>query len=541
VRQVILLCTLTMAVSVFFWPVAVSEASPVVASGGWSPPVAISGLDRRAGGWFPAIAADIYGQVHVVWNGRAPQRAPATSVEAGQRVSDAAGWLIYAHSDGQRWSAPSEIAAIGDEGDALRSSLTTDQTGRLHMLYRGLDLRDPKVGGAENEPIRYASVDSLLADRSQSWMPGPTVSRRNPAYFSDIVTDSAGTLHALTTEADGDKQYAVYYHRSEDGGRTWSVPVAIEQVLAVSRWRLQLKVGPNDDLHAVWECVDPDDPSSRVPVGFVYARSTDHGQTWSTTIFSPPKQAYIYPKLFEGTRWRVQPAVGVDGRGQIVVVWREYETNLLYFQRSTDGRTWTDPARVGGVARGVARPFDRYDMATDSAGRLHLVMVAYPDGSPTMALLHSEWLGYGWGQPEVILYAATAPYPEWPRLVVGAGNVLHLAWFGGSADSVDRVPIGIWYSSKLTSAPRLPVAAIPTRTVPQLATTPAVALPTPTVRTAPSTTTGNEVSANPDADHQAFVAGADLQPALWPIGLGIVGSVGVLILFLIVRRPGFRR
>ncbi|MCC7369114.1 MAG: exo-alpha-sialidase [Chloroflexi bacterium] len=536
VRRLVLLVTFALCLGVSLLSVDAPAAS-AADDERWSTPFPVSGPDPRAGGWFPSIAVDPSGRVHIVWNGRAPQRPAATSMEDSQRASDAAGWLIYASLNGQRWTPPNEIAAIGDEGDALRSSLTTDQYGKLHMLYRGLNLREPVVGGAENEPIRYASVNVQDGTKPNAWSAGIAISHHKPAYFSDIVTDSQGSLHALMTEPGDDKQYAPYYRRSDDGGRTWSSPVAIETALAVSRWRLQLKLGQNDDLHAVWEVVDPEDPSSRVPVGFVYARSTDRGATWKTTTFAPAKAGVLYPKQFEGTRWRVQPAVGVDGRGQIVLVWREYETDTVYFQRSNDGQTWSPPARIGGIVRGVARPFDRYDMATDSAGRLHLVAVAYTSASTTtMSLVHLEWLGYSWANPEIITRASIAPFPEWPRVAVGEGNRLHVAWFGGSSASVDRVPTGIWYSSKVTSAPHVAPVALPDRAAPQPDTAnPALLVPTPV---APAPTVGQ---ASGQWAGEPLAPAESLQPSPWPVVAGIVGSTSVLALLFVARRFLVRR
>jgi hypothetical protein len=529
-RVVVLLCMILLLVSVLTPSPGVQAAGDESA---WSQPLSLSGHDTRTAGWFPSIAVDAYGQVHVVWQGRPPGRAAATDPADSTRISDAAGWLMYTRLRDQSWTAPRDIGAIGDETDALRTALAADQQGQLHLLFRGLDLTDPKVGGAENEPIRYMSADSVVASQPDAWSSAVPFSRRIPAYYADMAVDSHGVIHTLTTEADGKSRYAVYYRRSTDGGRSWSQPVAVESTLAVSRWRLQLKLGPNDDLNAVWEVVDPDDPSSRTPVGFVYARSTDGGLSWNTTTFAPDKEGYLYPKLYDGTRWRVQPAVGIDGRGQIILVWREYGTDIIYFQRSTDGRQWTAPARVEGVTRGVARPFDRYDMATDSAGRLHLAMVAYPEGQLAMALLHSEWLGYSWGAPETVAFGATAPYPEWPRIAIGEGNRLHLVWFGGSAASVDRVPVGIWYSSKVTTAPHLTAQPIPARVVSAPPSPPSVASPSPS----PSPQLAASPSPLPTSGGRPTVVSAEqLQPTSWPIAEGLAATIGMLLLYVFSKR-----
>jgi len=397
------------------------------------------------------------------------------------------------------------------------------------MVYLGLDIRAPQFDLDKTEPIRYATVDARSGNRALDWSAGVQISR-NFAYFPDVVADSRGVLHSLTSELGPDNRYAAYYRRSEDGGRTWTSGIALNTNPAISRWRLQLKLGPYDDLHAVWEVIDPEDPTSRAPVGFAYARSTDGGHTWTTTTFAPEQRDSAYPRTFEGTGWRVQPAVGVDGRGQIVLVWRELGTDVIYYQRSTDGRTWTPPARVAGVTRGVARPFDRYDMATDSAGRIHLAMIGYPEGEPAMSLLHSEWLGYGWSDPEVVMSAATAPFPEWPRLAIGEGNRLHLVWFGGSAASVDRVPTGIHYSAKSVASPH-----IPARPVPPPASNPSMfrragGVATPQASPAPTTAALSKLAPLP------VVTLDQLQPSPWPLATGLSATAVLLATYLLGRR-----
>jgi len=154
--------------------VPAAQAQPQANLSRWSPPISLSGNDPKTGGWFPAIVTDRYGQVHVVWNGRAPGRPMAAYGEGitVPRISASAGWLLYNKWDGQRWAGPREIAAIGLEGDALRAGLTIDDESRLHLVYRGIDLREAKSRGAENEPVRYANASVTLADVPSAWSRG---------------------------------------------------------------------------------------------------------------------------------------------------------------------------------------------------------------------------------------------------------------------------------------------------------------------------------------------------------------------------------
>jgi hypothetical protein len=136
-----------------------------------------------------------------------------------------------------------------------------------------------------------------------------------------------------------------------------------------------------------------------------------------------------------------------------LLVAREYGTDRINYVESADGVLWSQPRRLPGIKAGVARPYDMYDMVTDSAGHVHLVVVGYLAGSDAMRVLHTEWNGWSWSSPETI--TTSPPYPEYPRLALSQGNRLHVVWFGGDKPAIGRSPTGgIWYTTELTSAPQ---------------------------------------------------------------------------------------
>jgi hypothetical protein len=499
-------------------------------TGPWSTPVSLSGRDPRAGGWFPAIAADAQGNVHVVWDGRLPGSIPASEKPDASRPSDAAGWLLYSRWDGQRWSQPNEIAATGWTGDALRSAIAADPAGRLHLLYRGMDLGAGKVDGAAQGHIRHAIAEAGRAEQAAAWSRGLALSQRLPAYFPDVVADSLGRIHAVWTEFDNRSSFGVYYRRSTDGGRSWTPPQPLEAERPVMSWRLQLKVDARDELHLVYEILEAGDVTGRQPYGFVYATSRDGGSSWSKQDFLPAQVDGRYQRTFQGTAWRQQPAVGVDRRGQVILVWREAGTNLIYFQRAGDGQTWSEPELLPRLARGLERQnLDRYDLASDSDGRLHLVGVGYPRGSSTMALFHAEWSGYRWSEPDFIQLASAAPFPEWPRIVVTGGNRLHVVWFGGDVDSVDRRPLGIWYSSSQSSAPSVALAppAAPTPAeAPAAVSSPTAAPAASAAPLAPATASTTAAAATSAADAPETLERRSSE-AVWLSLLAVAGLLGL--------------
>src|SRR5207302_1167343 len=137
----------------------------------------------------------------------------------------------------------------------------------------------------------------------------------------------------------------------------------------------------------------------------------------------------------------------------ILLVFRDPSTNQIQYRRSSDGARWSAPAPVPGIRAGPARPYDLYDMATDSAGHLQLVLAAYPAGSNTLSLLQTEWDGRGWTGLSLI---SSSPSPsEYPKLAISEGDRLHVVWFVSDPDKADWTPTGVWYSTTLLASPRL--------------------------------------------------------------------------------------
>ena len=415
-------------------------------TGSWSAPVNVSA--SLPGGWFPDVAADDTGNVHVVWNGNYPDRTPG--VEVGNAPAalasidrDHLANLYYTRLTDGRWTSPIDIAVIWI-GHALRSAVTAEATGQLHLTYKGLGT----LGSARNEEdLWHTTADGLSASSALAWRSPRRLSYSQVGYFSDIVVDSRKVLHAIWTESDS-KGYGLYYAHSSDGGVSWSRRVALDGSELVWWYRAHLKVDAQDRLHAVWEVTD----TWGTTRGAAYSRSVDQGETWSTVRFPAS-----YPTTDAlgtggpGLYGPQQPSVGIDGRGNVLIVFREPDTNRVVYQRSTNGSTWSTPAPLPGVAGGPSRPYDVYDMETDSDGHVHLVMVAFASGSSTLALLHSEWDGTGWTSPKTI--AGAPPFPEYPKLAIGQGNQLHVVWFSGNRETIDRDATGVWYSTATTSAP----------------------------------------------------------------------------------------
>jgi len=193
----------------------------------WSEPVTVSpGPD----GWFPDIAADDRGRVHVVWQGSFPDVAAAVALptggESGQLSAKDVSALYYAHSDGRSWSRPRDIALIAPEGHALRSSLAVDGADRLHLIYKGLGRLVPDALGQED--LWHTAVSGDRGDQLSAWQPPARLTRARQGYYADMAVDSRGVVHAIWTES-ARESWGIYYAHSADGGATWSRRVPLEE------------------------------------------------------------------------------------------------------------------------------------------------------------------------------------------------------------------------------------------------------------------------------------------------------------------------
>lgn len=406
------------------------------ADGVWSSPFDV-GDDQF--GWFPDVAVDYQGAVHIIWgSGIRNLRAAPGSPESTRDL------LRYRVLRNGQWSAMSDIAFTCVGGYTVRNSIAAAPDGNLNVLFRSC--------------FDVASVHAYsgAAVSASAWS---NVQRLGGSYYNALAVDSKNVLHALYNEALFDSDSAspllseIFYRRSTDGGRTWSVRTNLARLPGGDE-RPQIKVDGRDRVHLVWDHGSDWYLGIDKPAYGVYRRSDDGGQTWTEAAL-----------LGVGDGPTVQNTLAVTTDGNPLVVSRSAYGTELYYQYSPDGgATWTAAQAIPGVrARDpLERGLDSYSMATDSAGKIHLLVAGFPEGSPAAIpmLLHLSWDGATWSPPEIV--AATPNRPIWPRIVVSGGNTLHAVWFSYTDQSGwgDR---RVWHSSKVVDAPAISPAPPPPR------------------------------------------------------------------------------
>ena len=483
-------------VIIFFALLAFSVTSrPVTAQGPvWSQPFRLS---SDGGSWFPDIAVDPTGRVHVIWSSTA---------------------LDYRSWNSGAWTQSNDIAVAVDAknnlvSDPFRGAIATDRNGKLHLFYYHLT---EGLGYYTNAPVDKAGLPS-------AWSPHQVMGARGTGYYSMLAIDSKNRLHAVyINQPDNARLADIFYRRSEDGGATWTFPVNLSNTPQVGSSRPQIIIDHNDVIHISWDEGWDRRSGEGVAQTSRYVSSTDGGKTWSN------------PSVFGTTKLpSAQLVVGssMDNQSRIAV-WRAAPTipdDNVYFQSSSDGgKTWSAPNPIPGI---TARPwnsplFDQYAMAQDKNGIMHLVLVGRPSPVASKWIVEQvEWNGVEWNHPEVI-FDRDGSYPEYPRVAFALGNQMHVVWFT-RPDPFGQAPLDIWHSYKTFGTLDKPFTSFPTPTLPP---------PTPTIAETRSTLTPVPKPVFSTAETPTATSAGTMLPAFAGVGAAVIGFV----LALVVHRRRMR-
>lgn len=385
--------------------------------------------------WFPDLAVDRKGDVHIVWSETGDLGFP-------ERGGEGAYYTIW---NGKKWMQYVDL--IPPHVDIVRTSIAIDGKDQIHLLYDSI----PPFS------LYHKSAPADQAYLVNAWSAPKLVNEKHNTYFSDVVAFD-DYIHIVYDDGQFSSPQCelcanIYYRNSPDSGKTWSNPVALYNTTTGSS-RAQIDVDSNGGLYIAW-----DEGWDRLtglgnPEYGVFIFSKDQGETWSDPL-----------KVDYPNSTNMQLTVGADGKGGIMLVWRSVDLNYpsLYFIWSQDyGKSWSSPQTISNfMTRDFDNFFDVYDMATDSNGHIHLVAVGYLSAkgldsageSVAPGLYHFEWDGKAWKRPTALYKGAW--HPEFPRLLVHNGNELHAVWFL-RVKTLDATEFHeVWYARGFCDAPPL--------------------------------------------------------------------------------------
>ena len=220
---------------------------------------------------------------------------------------------------------------------------------------------------------------------------------------------------------------AVYFSRSTDGGKHWSMARAIyETAIGMQTSANQIVVTPNGELVNVFNELALD-TGSRHPRHdrIAVIRSTDGGSSWSqpTTVASSAVAAVADPRTGEPIRAGDSfTDIAVDprpGSNTIYAVWADSRftdgrSQQIVLAKSTDGgRSWTEP-----VAVPADQPAQNFvpAVAVNNLGEVAVTYYGFAAGATAVGRTHDALLDRaveGW-RPELGTGATADPSPVRP-------------------------------------------------------------------------------------------------------------------------------
>ena len=301
-------------------------------------------------------------EVSITINPKNPDNIVAASFQTGLPPRTRAGSYNYVSMDGGRtWKTIPVADPKGlTQGDDAVYFGSDGSVYHVHLSFVGIRVAKPRR--AENGILVEASRDNGLTwDESI-----PAINHLNSVTpFEDkpgIVVDNAanspqkGNVYLAWTRfdvygvSDPDCHSQIYFSRSTDGGKTFTMPFRISDKGGDCRDSDNTvegavpAVGPNGEVYVVWAG----------PLGLVFKKSLDGGLTFGKeSVIGPMPGGWDFS--VEGLdRANGMPVTGVDlssgpNQGMLYVNWidaRNGDPDVFVMSSRDGGATWTAPARV---------------------------------------------------------------------------------------------------------------------------------------------------------------------------------------------------
>ena len=333
----------------------------------------------------PVIAADSFGNIHVVWSNelsseppeiyykRSTDRgsnwsvinrmtwnsgfssSPSIAVDAGYGVhlvweDDSPGIyeIFYKHSTdaGNTWSAPKRLTWNSEY--SISAAVATGPGNSVHVVWcQFISGKDFEIfyKGSFDGGTNWSGINRLTWNTNNggdSW--GPSV-----------IVDPLNRIHVVWYgRTVGTDDFEIFHKQSTDGGSSWS---ALHRLT----WNSQNSLVPsitadsNSIVHVTWE---DDSPGNRE---IFYKKSTNGGSTWSGIS-----------RLSWNSGWSSFSCIASYQNVDIYVVWSDdtFGNSEICYKRSMDGgNNWSGLTRLTWNADSSETPF----IAPDSLNIIHLV------------------------------------------------------------------------------------------------------------------------------------------------------------------------
>ena len=173
--------------------------------------------------WYPAIATDSSGNIHVVWEDNTPGNYE----------------IYYKKSTdgGATWSQAKRLT--WNSGHSLYPVIATNSSGNIHLVW------------CDSTPGNYEIYYKKSQDGGATWSTKRLTWNSGCSRRPVIATDSSGNIHVVwydTTPGNAE----IYYKKSQDGGATWSKIKRLTWNSGGSYESARVK-DSSGNIHVVWD------------------------------------------------------------------------------------------------------------------------------------------------------------------------------------------------------------------------------------------------------------------------------------------------
>lgn len=257
----------------------------------WSPPATVTDDSTFGSHNFHALHAAADGTLWASW--------------LDGREGRSAAYVAHSTDGGTTWSANRRVEPGGEACPCCRTAMASAPDGTIYLAWRKVfagSVRDIVVASSRDAGVTWSAPVPVHADR---W-----VFEGCPHAGPALAVDSAGRLHAVWWTGK-ERRSGVWYTSSDDGGRTFREPVAMDTAGLYRPAHVQLALGTGGVVAAAW-----DDGSVQVP-RILLRVSRDGGATFGGEAeVSDPARAAQFPVL------------GVRGR-RVTVAWSEQGSEAM--------------------------------------------------------------------------------------------------------------------------------------------------------------------------------------------------------------------
>jgi hypothetical protein len=310
-------------------------------------------------------------------------------------------------------------------------------SSRFFALLAGFLLAVPTSGQVES-PLAVAWEERIEVASGDAYR-GPWRMNESEFHYVDDPTVAINAQGVVGVAwADQTRKDIFFQIYEPTGAKRFEEPINVSRSPQTFSWlpRLAITSGDGTQVYLLWQEIVFSGGSHGGEIFF--AQSRDSGRTFSHPINLSNTPAGAGKGRLTQRHWHngsLDLALG-PGRGNLYVVWTEYE-GALWFSRSMDGgHHFTEPRRIAGDNH---RPARGPSLTIGIDGDVYLAWAVGEDQAADIHFARSSNGGRSFSKPRSIL--ASEGHSDAPKIAVDSERTIHLVYAESSADPLQQYHI----------------------------------------------------------------------------------------------------